>query len=77
MITPVATSTLELIWDKLSINDMERLEKVKSRFLKRAIGAGKYAPSRMIYMLTREAFFLEVLRCSMLLYQPQPRTTEY
>lgn len=73
MITPVATYALELIWDKLTTSDMERLEKVKSRFLKRAIGAGKYAPSRMIYMLTRETFFLEDLRCSMLL----PATDSY
>ena len=38
---------------------MEKLEKVKTRFIKRVIRASKQAPNRMVYMLGRETFFLE------------------
>ena len=51
---------------------MENLEKVKTRFIKRAIGAGKQAPNRMVYMLARETFFLEDLRLKMLLPATEP-----
>ena len=65
VITPIATYGLDLIWDKLTINDMERIENIKARFIKRAIAAGKYAPNRMIHLLVRETFFLEDLRIKM------------
>ena len=66
-ITPVVTYGLEMIWDKLSISDMERIEKVKARFLKRALGAGKSAPNRYMYLLARETYFIEDLRIEMTL----------
>lgn len=66
-IAPVVTYGLEMIWDKLSISDMERIEKVKARFLKRALGAGKFAPNRYMYLLARETFFIEDLRMKMAL----------
>ena len=40
--------------------------KVKARYLKRALAAGKYAPNRMMYMLARETYFLEDLRLRLL-----------
>ena len=67
VITPIATNGIEIIWDKLSTSDLQRMEKVKARFLKRALVAGKYVPNRMIYMLTRETYFLEDLRFRLLL----------
>jgi len=67
VITPIATYGIEIIWDKLSTSDLQRMEKVKARFLKRALAAGKYAPNRMMYMLARETYFLEDLRFRLLL----------
>ena len=66
-ITPVATYGIEIMWEKLTRNDLARLEKVKARFLKRALGVGKYAPSRLVYELARESFFIEDIRNTMLL----------
>lgn len=66
-IAPVVTYGVEMIWDKLSISDMERIEKVKARFLKRALGAGKFAPNRYMYLLARETFFIGDLRVKMAL----------
>ncbi|KAJ9587891.1 hypothetical protein L9F63_018672 [Diploptera punctata] len=67
VITPIVTYGIELIWEKLSTSDLERLEKVKPRFIKKALGASKYTPNRMAYMLARETFFLEDLRQRILL----------
>ncbi|KAJ4431484.1 hypothetical protein ANN_20082 [Periplaneta americana] len=72
VITPIASYGLELVWEKLSASDMERLEKVKTRFMKRALGASKYTPSRMVYMLARETPFLEDLRIRMMLTATEP-----
>ncbi|KAJ4450581.1 hypothetical protein ANN_02006 [Periplaneta americana] len=58
---------LEMIRDKFSISDMERIEKVKARFLKRALEAGKFAPNSYMYLLARETFFIEDLRMKMAL----------
>ena len=37
VITPIATYGIEIIWDKLSTSDLQRMEKVKARYLKRAL----------------------------------------
>lgn len=72
VITPIATYGIDLVWEKLTASDLERLEKVKARFIKRAIGASKYTPSRMAYMLARETLFLEDMRYAMLLPATDP-----
>ena len=72
VITPIATYGIELVWENLTASDLERLEKVKARFIKRAIGASKYTPSRMAYMLARETLFLEDMRYAMLLPATDP-----
>ena len=48
-ITPIVTYGLEIIWEYLSYTDLKRIENVKSRFLKLAIGVSKSAPSRKVY----------------------------
>ncbi|KAJ4438679.1 hypothetical protein ANN_14626 [Periplaneta americana] len=50
-----------------NFESLERIEKVKARFLERALGAGKFAPNRYMYLLARETFFIEDLRMKMAL----------
>ena len=57
---------LELVWEKLMVSDLDRLEKIKTCFLKRPLGLGKTAPSRMTYELARETFFIEYIRIRLL-----------
>lgn len=64
-ISPIVTYGLELVWEKLTIQDLERIEKVKSRFLKCALRVGKYAPSRLAYELAKETFYIEDLRLNL------------
>lgn len=66
-ISPIVTYGMELIWEKLKIRDFERIENVKARFLKSALRVGKTAPTRMVYVLTREPFYVEELRTRLLL----------
>lgn len=66
-ITPMLSYGIELIWDKLTLSDLTTLEKVKARYLKRALGVAKTAPSRLVYELARESFYIEDLRIKLLL----------
>ncbi|PSN54267.1 hypothetical protein C0J52_08608 [Blattella germanica] len=52
---------------------MEKIESVKARYLKKAIGISKYSPNRMTYAITRETYFLDDVRNTMLL----PSTEAY
>lgn len=61
-IAPIATYGIELIWEKLSLQDLMTLEAVKSRFLKATLGVSRYTRSRLAYELAREPFFIEDLR---------------
>ena len=47
MITPIVTYGIEIVWEKLTIKDFERIEKVKASFMKRVMGVGMNAQSRM------------------------------
>ena len=58
-ITPIATYGISIIWDKL-MRDLTQIEKVKARFMKRAVRVGKTAPSRLAYILMRESFFIDL-----------------
>lgn len=72
-ITPVVTYGMELIWECLSKQDLKELEKVKATYLKRFLGVSKFSPSRLVYEMARENFFIEDLRIQMQL----PYTTSY
>ena len=61
-IVPILTYGLELTWDKLRSKDLQTLENVKARFLKKTLGVSKYTLSRLVYVLAREPFLLEELR---------------
>ena len=70
-ITPIVTYGISIIWDKLTTRDLTQIEKVKARFMNRALGEGKTAPSRLAYVLRRESFFIEVIRLPFLLTNTQ------
>jgi hypothetical protein len=72
-VNPVATYGLENIWVHLKKRQLERLEKLKATFLKRAVCLSKYTPSRLVYELTREVPCVEELRLESLL----PATPAY
>ena len=73
VITPIATYGISLMWEKLQARDLAQIESVKARFMKRVMGVGKTAPSRMAYLLMRETFFVEDIRRQLLL----PNTCAY
>ncbi|KAJ4443891.1 hypothetical protein ANN_05678 [Periplaneta americana] len=62
VVAPVITYGIEIIWEKLKIGDMIRIEKVKTMFMKRILGVGKAAPARLVYELMREAYFVDDIR---------------
>ena len=72
-IAPIVTYGIEIYWEKLKTSDMEKIEAVKARYIKRAIGISKYAPNRMVYAIARETYFLEDVRNKILL----PSTEAY
>ncbi|KAJ4448805.1 hypothetical protein ANN_00196 [Periplaneta americana] len=72
VIAPIVTYGITLIWEKLTLTDLERIEKVKARFLKCTLGIGRNAPSRLVYEMTRETFYVEDIRLQILLQSTQP-----
>jgi hypothetical protein len=81
-VNPVATYGLENIWVHLKKKQLERLEKLKATFLKKALCLSKYTPSRLlskytpsrlVYEPTREVPNVEELRLESLL----PATPAY
>ncbi|KAJ4433877.1 hypothetical protein ANN_16190, partial [Periplaneta americana] len=72
VITPIASYGIELIWEKLTNNDLTKLENVKARFLKRVLGVGKQSPTRIVYVLAKESFFIEDLRLELMLPSTGP-----
>jgi hypothetical protein len=61
-IAPIITYGIHVIWDKLTIGELNKIEKIKAMFMKRAMGVGKTAPSRLVYQLMRETYFVEDIR---------------
>lgn len=60
-IAPIASYGIEAIWPFLSLNDLVKLESVKSRFLKKALCLSKYMKSRLAYKLADTEFFVSNL----------------
>ena len=69
-IMPVLTYDIEIVGEKLTMANLETLEKVKATYIKKAIGVSKNTRSRLVYLLARETFLIEDLRTNMTL----PRT---
>ena len=66
-ILPVLTYGLESIGEYITYKQLEELERVKARYLKRALGVPQNTRSRLVYELTRETFLIEDLRCEIML----------
>ncbi|KAJ4434486.1 hypothetical protein ANN_23048 [Periplaneta americana] len=66
-ILPVLTYGLESVGEYLTYKQMEELERVKAKYLKRALGLPQNARSRLVYELSRETFLIEDLRCEIML----------
>ena len=71
-IAPVVTYDIEIFWEQLITSVKEKIKNVKTRYLRRALGVSKYTPKRLIYLLTRETFFLKDIRIRMLLPHTGP-----
>jgi hypothetical protein len=61
-IAPIITYGIHVIWDKLTIGELNKIEKTKAIFMRGAMGVGKIAPSRLVYQLMRETYFVEDIR---------------
>jgi hypothetical protein len=72
-IAPVASYGIEAIWQYLSLENLNLLETVKSRFLKKALCLSKFTKSRLAYELADTSSFVEELRCKFSL----PETESY
>jgi hypothetical protein len=51
-----------MIWPFLSYRDLNNIEAVKSRYLKRLLCVSKYSKSRLVYELIGEKYFVEELK---------------
>jgi hypothetical protein len=60
-IAPIAAYGIRVIWGKLKVSDLEALDKIKSTYLKRALGVSKFAKNRLVYLLADTASFIEDL----------------
>ncbi|KAJ4447065.1 hypothetical protein ANN_09054 [Periplaneta americana] len=61
-IVPIITYGLEIVWQYLTKSNLKDLEKVKATYLKRVLGLSRFAPSRIVYELTREPMLLDLKR---------------
>jgi hypothetical protein len=58
-VVPALTCGLEISWEHLTVKQLQSIESIKARYLKRSMGFSKYTPSRLTYVLARETFLLE------------------
>jgi hypothetical protein len=61
-IAPIITYRIHIIRDKITTGELNKIEKIKAMFMKRAMGVGKTAPSRLVYQLMRVTYFVEGIR---------------
>ena len=67
------TYGLQIVWKNLRKRDLQELERVKAVYLKKVLCVSKYTLSRLVYVMSRESFFVEEIRHQRLL----PFTAEY
>ena len=61
---PMATYALPLIWDELSLKDLEKLGSVKAAFVTRCLGVHRTTKNRLAYQMAGESYFVEELQRS-------------
>jgi hypothetical protein len=54
----MASYGIEVVWPFLSKNDLEKLERVKTRYLKKVLGWSKFSWSRYVYELVDADLFV-------------------
>ena len=60
-VAPAASYGIRLMWDHLSVRDLQRLERVKAAYLKRVLGVHRTSRNRYVYLLTSTPLFIEQL----------------
>jgi hypothetical protein len=60
--SPIASYGIKVIWPFLSKNDLEKLEIVKTRYLKKVLGLSKFNWSRYVYELVDTDLFVSDLK---------------
>jgi hypothetical protein len=58
-VAPMATYAIQIVWPYLSLQNLLKLESVKSSFLKRALCMSQKSRSRLAYALADTIFFVE------------------
>jgi hypothetical protein len=61
-VSPIASYGIEIIWPHLTKLDLENIERVKTRYLKRVLGLSKYIRSRFVYELVDTDLFVSDLK---------------
>jgi len=61
-IAPCASYGIQLIWVRLSKRDLEKLDRVKSAFLKRVLGLHVSSRNRLVYLMAGTSMFVEDLQ---------------
>ena len=64
-VAPTAAYGVQLIWKHLSEKNLGDLDRVKSTFLKRALGVHSNSRNRLVYLLSDTPLFMEDLRRSL------------
>jgi hypothetical protein len=73
-IMPIIMYRIEIIWPHLTEKNLSALERIKSLYIKRAIGVANTTRSRLVYLLAQEKFLIEDLRTRVQL--PNTRASE-
>ena len=61
-VLPTLTYGLEEVWEFIPDRQLQELESLKPRYLKRVLEVSKFALSRYVYVLAKETFLIEDLR---------------
>ena len=57
----VASYAIKLIWPYLNYSNIEALDRVKTRYLKKTLSVSKHTPTRLVYQLAGTPNFIEDL----------------
>jgi hypothetical protein len=60
-ITPVISYGLDMMWHHLREKNLDTIEKLKAMFFKKVLCLSRYTSLCLVYILTRESFFIEDL----------------
>lgn len=60
-IAPTASYGIDIIWDKLTLANLETLNKIKATFLRRVLGLHSSSRSRYVFLLANSPLFIEDL----------------